>query len=746
MTSEPERTTGPGDRIASLFDRHRGLVALFVVGISAFAAFGFLKEQRGRTLESRLDAEAFALLKSTQDDFNVAKSELFLVAEAEDLFSVEAVGAMRSLLATVRAHEGVGDVLALDRIPVVEGLSVSMPLLPGVGATVAEHQEARGLARKHELVEDQLLSADERLLVMPVQLLSEFATQETALEIDELARRAVEGGPLRAYATGLLPIFAESESVFAKERVFFMIAGFALAAIFAILLFKSIAAVIIAGLAPGIGVLWTLGTLSWMGQAQHDMTAIVLPILLMMIGFTDGIHLIVHVRKSRREGCSPREAAASSLAHLGSACMWTSITTAIGFGSLMLAGSEYAGEFGQACAIGVLLTFLAVVTTIPLLAGSRFARGIHHGWSRDPVDAVVRGIERLVELILRHSTLITVGSLVATVGMLFVALQLRPNSRFWMNMPDGSESYAALLRVDDALGGVQFGRIVISWPEETEEDSILAAIADVEAVLGAEELYRGVLSIRDLQSVLPAGSSSLANVSLLPAALRRAFLNLEERRTLVTMRIRDLGYLHYQDAYDRTDVALAGLESEYPGFEFKLTGEPVFYGRNLAEVTTDLVVSLALAAGVILIVLWFLFRSWKIGLLSILPNVFPLVVTASLLFFVEHGGLELASVCSFTICVGIAVDDTIHFLTRFQREYKKTDDLELAIHRSVRGVGAALLTTTVVLVVGFGVVTTSEIPVNRLFAGMGCTTIAAALVGDLVLLPALMKVVLGGKH
>ena len=210
--------------------------------------------------------------------------------------------------------------------------------------------------------------------------------------------------------------------------------------------------------------------------------------------------------------------------------------------------------------------------------------------------------------------------------------------------------------------------------------------------------------------------------------------------------MRDAGFLYYEPAYDALDASLAALSDAYPGFRFDLTGDPVFYGRNLAQVTRDLMRSLALAAAIILAILWFVFRSWRIGALSVFPNAFPLAVTASLLYLVEGGGLELASVCSFTICLGIAVDDTIHFLTRFQHERLLTDDLEEAILRSVRGVGAALVTTTIVLVVGFGVVLTSEIPVNRLFAGMGVATIAAALLGDLVLLPAMMKLALGGKR
>lgn len=732
-----------GRRIADFLDRYRLPVAVLLVAFSAFSALGLLRETPPRSLESRLDPDAYALLESTAEDFRLTESNLFLVVRADDLFSAASLADLRRIQDALRELPEVEEVLGLDRVPVVQGLSVSFPLLPPDGASNAQRTRARELASRHPLVADQLLSPEGNLLVVPILVRPEDATNETADLVRERLTETARDTHLDVRLTGLLAIFVESERIFAEERVFFMAAGFVLAAVFAMLLFRSFAAVVVAGVAPGIGVLWTLGTLRWMDEGRHDMASIVMPILLMMIGFTDGIHLIVHVRKARNAGLSPREAAKSALANLGSACMWTSLTTAVGFGSLMVAGSTYASEFGRACAIGVVLTFFAVVTVIPLLSGLPFARNIHHGWRRDPVEFLVARVEGLVDFCLRHARTMTVLGLLATFGLLWVGLQLRPTARFAVNMPDGSKPYEALTLVDREMGGIQYARVVISWPEGAEDETILRATEEVEALIERNPEFRGVLSVRDLLSVLPGGASSLASAALLPEDLRRAFLNLDRRRALVSMRVSDQGFGHYEPLYAALEEALAEMEQGYAGFGFRLTGDPVFYGRNLATITLDLVKSLGLAAGIILVVMWAVFRSWRTGIVSIFPNVFPLAMTAALLYLVEGGGLELASVCSFTVCLGIAVDDTIHFLTRFKREWRRTPDLELAIHRAVRGVGAALVTTTIVLVVGFGVVLTSQIPVNRLFAGMGCTTIGAALLGDLILLPAMLKVAYG---
>ncbi len=157
--------------------------------------------------------------------------------------------------------------------------------------------------------------------------------------------------------------------------------------------------------------------------------------------------------------------------------------------------------------------------------------------------------------------------------------------------------------------------------------------------------------------------------------------------------------------------------------------------RDLYQVVVDLAKSLGVASVVIFVVITLVYRSLRIGLISIIPNVFPLVFTGTVLVMMG-GALDFASVCAFTVCLGIAVDDTIHFLTRFEKSEESS--LADSIRSTYLGVGTAMVTTTVILVLGFGTALTSELPDHRMFAGMACATIAAALVGDLLFLPAML--------
>ena len=183
---------------------------------------------------------------------------------------------------------------------------------------------------------------------------------------------------------------------------------------------------------------------------------------------------------------------------------------------------------------------------------------------------------------------------------------------------------------------------------------------------------------------------------------------------------------------------LLKVQQQHPDFTLEMSGVPVWRWKNLYQIVVDLATSLGTATLIIFVVLAVVYRSVKIGLISMVPNVFPLAVAGAYLA-VSGQSLELVSVCAFTVCLGIAVDDTIHFLTRYIEEKQKTEDERLAIRNAFTAVGTALIMTTVVLVAGFSTVIFSDSRDHRIFASMGAITVAAALFGDLLFLPALLN-------
>jgi predicted RND superfamily exporter protein len=737
------------ETIADLFVRYRNLVGWMLLAVTAVASVGhLLPAQTRHPLERYEDRPEIAQLTTTekvQSRFNLASSDAFLVVESEDLFTPESITATRRLVAAVESIDFVQSVFWIDRVPILNVFGLADPLVPPADASRQAFRQAEERLREHPLA-GQLISDDGRSLLMPV-VYDWLRLEDPALATERVlstAREAAGSAIVSVRLTGRAPLFADQQAAFQRNQIIFQLIGYALALILSAIMFRGVAAVFVVAAAPCLGVFWTLGLIKLLGVPANPLAEIVMPVMLAMVGLTDGVHLLVQIRRRRAAGDEPIEAARDSIAKVGMACWLTSLTTAIGFGSLLLAKSDYVQDFGRVCMIGVFIAFLAVVTFVPWVSSTWVARYIDRGHERDIVGVGVEWLRALIDWTMRHRWKVSIASVAITLALGALSLRLTPDNRMKSAMPASSQSYAALEYADKHFGGVEFFRAEVQWPERVASDdlSILAAVQDIEALVAEETLLSRPLSIRSMLASFPGDPQDFVTqatfLSLMPSELRSFFHDANQRRAIVSVRMQDRGVAVYTPVFDRLEAAFAEMGSRYPGFRFKLNGQPVLISRDLYQIVTDLRSSLAAASAIILMVLSLAYRSLRIGLVAVVPNLFPLVMTAALLLW-SGSPLDMSSVCAFVVCLGIAVDDTIHFLSRFQQELAIDGDVEAAIRRAFIGVGAALVMTTVILCTGFGTMLWSELPGHRTFAAMAVSTIAAALVGDLVALPALLS-------
>ena len=359
------------------------------------------------------------------------------------------------------------------------------------------------------------------------------------------------------------------------------------------------------------------------------------------------------------------------------------------------------------------------------------------------IDKNLTRIGELVEVVLKYPRAVSIAGMVATFVCIGISLTLRPDERRVNSLPEHSEAYQALNHMDQVLGGLEFARVDVHWTKEIGDTSpeILQVISEVDALLHTEPLIGYPLSIKNLVESLPGDGDygdRMMMLELLPPPLKRAFFTPERGDAVVNFRVQDIGIAKFGPVFTRLESGLVKIAAKHPQFQLQLKGDAIWRWQNLYQIVVDLAASLGAASFIILIVLSLAYRSWRIGLISFFPNAFPLAVTGVWLVFAGYN-LELVSVCAFTVCLGIAVDDTIHFLSRYEEERQKTDDRETAIRRAFTGVGVSLVMTTVVLVAGFSTVAFSDSRDHHIFATMGALTIGFALLGDLVILPALIS-------
>lgn len=745
--------------IADFCVKHAWLVTTFVVALTVLSIVGYVGEsferRIGETDISRDEDPDLEQLRTVRDQFNLARTEALLVIDADDVFTPANIRAIRAAQRAVAKLPQIDSILWLDDLPTLNIFGLPEPVLPEDDASASAFADARLRALDNPLAVGQMIAPDASTAILPItynwlHIDGDPATGTT--DITAAAKSAASQHPeasLRIRLTGNVPLFTASEQSFNENQLKFQIIGYVLVVTLAVFLFRGWAAVMIVAVAPAIAVFWSVGLLDFVQFERHGLTSVVMPVLIIMMGLTDGIHLMVHIRQQRLAGASPAEANRRAIAAVGPACALTSLTTAIGFASLLLAESELVRNFGKGCGFGVVVSFLAIMTIIPLMCASRFGRNVHCGQERDIVGSNLHRYSGIVDWILARPRTVSWAGIVLMTLLSMAAIQLRPDYQIKHDLPSSTEAAQTLLHCDRVLGGIEFVRFVVEWPQDLANDApeILDVVQRVEAIIDEEPLLRHPLSIRNMVAVLAPPDADLSEqmslLNLIPPPLRDVVLNEAERRTIMTARMQDVGLAKYSPVFERVGKRLQDVENEYPGFECEITGDPIVRNSQLYKIVTDLATSLGTACVLIFVVMTFAFRSLRLGLISIVPNILPLLTTAGFLIMTGQM-LTFTSVCAFTVCIGIAVDDTIHFLTRYHYFRGRGQPVPAALRETFVTVGTALITTTLVLVTGFGTVLMSALPSHRMFSSMAICTIGTALVADLILLPAMLAH-FGGK-
>ncbi|NQT16275.1 MAG: MMPL family transporter [Planctomycetes bacterium] len=734
------------DRLAILFGRHRLLLTLFVLTVTGVCLFGVSRV--------RFDSNPLRLLRSDETEFEWLDTDFalqewatFIVVEGQDLLSPEGVEAIREITEGAAEVEGVNTVFSMlnlrDRRRVGRYL---LPLFPSSEATPERFERVRQRASVHPLLVGQLMSEDRKTALVIVGLDYQVGgisgVRRVLGQLQATLAERTEGFGVRTRITGGAALQVEVVDNLARDIAKLSLLGMALVVAIAIVLFRSVAAALLVAVGPAVGAIWTVGALGLIGEPINMLTNVV-PVLVLVIGFTDSMHLVLHVRRAMAEGSSGMEAAQSSIRHLGLACALTSLSTAVGFGSLMVASLYMIQTFGWCCALGSVLSFVAVITVVPLVASTPLSRYLVAGKASRGPSVLGRIAEGVLSRLLRRPRLVLGCGVVLTLILALLAVQLEPDHTIASGIPNSSEAYRALAHVDKSFGGMMSAYAIIEWPEEQGLGSqeFYDVLDEVHQAFDQNPVLSGPLSILNLVQSLPGKGESLprraSSLRYVPKGIVGRMVRLDQRRALVSVHMPDAGARLLKPVYADVQRQLDHVAGRHPGFRIQLTGSQVTVFRNVHLMVEDLWKSLLTAAGVMFLMIWVGLWSWRYALASVIPNVFPLLCAGA--FIVLTGRcLDMSSVIVFSISLGIAVDDTIHFLVRFRRERKSEADVATAVRRTFKIVGTALVMTTVALVAGHAIVIFSGFPAVRVFGLLAAVTVASALIGDLLILPAIL--------
>ncbi len=752
-----------------LFARYPWLAFATIVGMSILSSIGYYDPYLLVSRPADVEAADTPLTKNTNPiatnnrttsgerrrqaaaagSVSLFSGDVIMVVTSENFFTPASTQALRAAVAKLQELPQVRSIMWMDEAPPLNVFGMPTPALPDHRASQMRFDHARQQAIANPMIGGQLLSRDGQtaLLLIGVDWFHVRKNVDCTRTFETVARNAAvefSGGEMKFAVTGELPMqLLFKQSTLDNDRKFQWIA-YGVVLTLATIIFRGPTAVLITALAPVLGIFWTLGCIRFFQLQDNPFNTVVVPVLLSMVGFTDGVHMMTQIRKHRAAGMTGREAALKAMNEVGAACFLTSLTTAIGFGSLGWAHHDIVREFGWCCVLGVFITFIAVITAIPLACSTWLGRSVHHGHSTGLIESNVGRLNFLLHGILRSPKRFAWAGIGLTVFCILISLQLRPDERMLTAIPESSPEARALRHMDRTFGGLETSTVIVRWNSNIEEDSkeIVAVTEEIENALREEPLLGSPLGIASLVNALPGNGSASEKaglIELLPTPLKRAFLRTDESQSTIVFRVQDIGIAHYGPVFQRVTGRLQEIVQTHPGFTAELAGAAIWRWKNLYQIIVDLLASLSSAAFIIFVTLGIAYRSIKLGVISIVPNIFPLAATGAGMYFFGSP-LELISVLAFTVCLGIAVDDTIHFLTRYTDERKLCHDNDEAIQRSFVGVGSACIMTTIVLVCGFATVLWSDTREHHIFATMGGATIAFAIIGDLVFLPAMLAI------
>jgi predicted RND superfamily exporter protein len=318
---------------------------------------------------------------------------------------------------------------------------------------------------------------------------------------------------------------------------------------------------------------------------------------------------------------------------------------------------------------------------------------------------------------------------------------LQPRYRLADQVPDKRQAVAASNRLDAKLTGANPVNVLIQFPkgELLYSPETLQTIADVHATVEHEAGVGNVWSLETLRRWLAekAGSSDVATlkeyVSLIPEHLVRRFIDGEQDAVVVAGRVPDLDSSQLLPVVEKLDHELDAVRRKHPGYEIAVTGLAAIAARNSASMIEKLNRGLTVEFALVAIFIGLAFRSWVVMFACILPGIFPVVMSGTVLYLLGEG-LQFASVVALTVSFGLGLSATIHFLNRLRLESKPGVSSEQAVERATVLVGPALILTTVVLACGLVVTVFSDLPSLRLFGWLSAFSMVAALVADLFIL------------
>ncbi len=743
------------------------LVAILLTTI--FFAFQW-KNMRFTNTEANLlpdDHEVNIVYNNFLKIFGEEGNLVILGIKDPTLFTVDKFNAWQKLADDIRKYGEVESVISLNDLQSLEKDTTNsrFNIKPFVSGSISSQKELDSLENalftQYPFYDHFLFNSETKTVRTAIYLKKDIVN--TSIRKDFILKDLIplievfqEKTGLDVHTSGMPYIRTLNAKVIIDEIGWFIGGALFVTSFIFFLFFRSFRATLISLVVVSVGVMWTFGILGLFHYEITVLTALIPP-LIIVIGIPNCIFLINKYQNEVKLHGNKIRSLQRVITKIGNATLMTNVTTASGFATFIFTDSSLLKEFGIVASLSIIAIFLLCILSIPIIYSylpfpkDRHLQHLNKKW----IGGFVNWMEQMVRTRRIAIYSLAIALLAASIIGIF---QIRISGSLIEDIPHNTDFFEDIRFFENEFDGVMPLEIMVDTKREqgvmklptlkrmdelenliTETPELSRPISVVSLVKYSKQAYYNgnpkyyqLPTSQENSFILTYVKNSKSDSNLISN-----FIDSTGQYARITTFMKDIGTDRMERIEEdlRTEIAKVFPEDRY---NVILTGKALVFQKGTKYLVKNLIISLALAIFLISIFMAFLFKSLRMILVSLIPNLLPLLITAGIMGYVGVP-LKPSTILVFSIAFGISVDDTIHFLAKYRQELQANNwKIKISVYNALRETGVSMFYTSIVLFFGFSVFMISSFGGTVALGALVSVTLLFAMLSNLLLLPSLL--------
>ena len=762
-------TTNFWDVTARLILRNKIAILVAIIGATIYFSFQW-ENMRFTHTEANLlpdDHEVNVVYNDFLKIFGEEGNLIILGVKDTSVFTVEKLNAWNKLSEEFKKFENVETVISIKDLQklVKDNVNEKFQLEPFIKDSISSLNQIETLQNelfnKYPFYDNFLFNKESKTIRTAIYLKKDIvntsARKDFVINVLNPTIEAFETEQnLDVRVSGMPYIRTLNAQLIIDEIGKFIIAALLVTSLIFFFFFRSFRATFISLIVVCIGVMWTLGFLGLLNYEITVLTALIPP-LIIVIGIPNCIFLINKYQHEVKLHGNKVKSLQRVITKIGNATLMTNVTTASGFATFILTESKLLKEFGIVASLSILSIFILCLLIIPIIYSflpypkERHLEHLNKRW----IGSFVNWMERMVR---QKRIAIYATSLVLIIASIIGIYQIKISGSLIDDMPQDSEFVNDIRFFEDELNGIMpleimidtkrkkgvmklatlkrmnaLEELIIETPELSKPISVVGLVKySKQAYYNGNPKHYQLPTSQENSFILSYAKNSTSNVDLL-----KNFVDSTGQYARITTFMKDIG----TDKMERIEENLqTKIDKVFPKerYNVTMTGKALVFQKGTKYLVKNLAISLSLAIFLISLFMAYMFRSVRMIVVSLIPNLLPLLVTAGLMGYLGVP-IKPSTILVFSIAFGISVDDTIHFLAKYRQELQANHwKIKKSVYAALRETGVSMFYTSIVLFFGFSVFTISSFGGTVALGALVSATLLFAMLSNLLLLPSLL--------